>query len=160
MDMNLTAKQYPGVRNVKVTLRRNKFDCDFLIDYDPVRMISNFEFHSFSSCTRESALRYYGSLRSQPIVPPGRKFDGVLIEIFDYRGKRMIESTKSQADRPIIKGMPFFSKFDVRVHALYLEGDDHVETDSESIEFKTGVGGESPTRDRLSNKDCLMKLSV
>ena len=58
----------------------------------------------------------------------------------------MIQSSKSEANKTIIKGMPFFSKFDVRVHALYQEGGDLIETDSERVEMKTGVGGESPTR--------------
>lgn len=83
------------------------------------------------------------SSRLQPKVVSGRKFYGVLIEVFDYRGRRMIESLKSQATNPIIRGMPFFSKFEVRVHALYQEGDDLIETDSERIEVKTGNGGES-----------------
>lgn len=54
----------------------------------------------------------------------------------------MIESRMTQDVKPIVKGMPFFSTFDVRVHALYQEGEEFIETDSISVKRNTGVGGE------------------
>lgn len=77
----------------------------------------------------------------QPEVPPDRTLSGVLLEVLDFRGQRIVESNHALGEEVVIPGLPYFSTLDVKIRALYKQGDDVIESADRELQVETGVTG-------------------